>query len=83
MCLGYALDDRRIGVRFPAGANNFSLPHAVQTGSGSHPVFYRLVPGALPPELKWPGREADHSPVSSIEVKNVYRVISPLLHTSS
>jgi hypothetical protein len=28
------------------------------------------VPGALSLGVKWPGREADHSPLSSAEVKN-------------
>jgi hypothetical protein len=27
------------------------------------------VPGPLSPEIKWPGREADHSPPFSAEVK--------------
>jgi hypothetical protein len=29
----------------------------------------QLVPGALSLGVKWPGREADHSPPSSAEVK--------------
>jgi hypothetical protein len=33
---GYGLADRMIGVRFPAGAGNFSLRHRVQNGSGAH-----------------------------------------------
>jgi hypothetical protein len=36
------LDDRMIGVRFLAGAGNFSLRHRVQTGSGAHPVSYQM-----------------------------------------
>jgi len=27
------------------------------------------VPGALPPGVKWPGHEADHSPAHNAEVK--------------
>jgi hypothetical protein len=38
--LGYGLDDRGSGVRFPAGAGNFSLHHRVQNGSGAHPASY-------------------------------------------
>jgi hypothetical protein len=34
------------------------------------------VPAALSPEVKRPGREADHSPPSSAEVKNAWRYIS-------
>jgi hypothetical protein len=32
------LDDRAIGVRFPAGAKDFSCNLCVQTGSGAHPA---------------------------------------------
>jgi hypothetical protein len=34
----YELDDRAIGVRFPAGAKDFSCSVCVQTGCGSHPA---------------------------------------------
>jgi hypothetical protein len=36
----YELDDRMFGVRFPAGAENFSLRHKIQAGSGAHPASY-------------------------------------------
>jgi hypothetical protein len=36
--LGYELDDRGSGVRFPAVVGNFSLHHRVQTGSGASPA---------------------------------------------
>jgi hypothetical protein len=61
------------GVRFPAGARDFSLLHSVQTGSGVH---------AISPRLERLGREADHSPPSSAEVKNG-GAIPPLPHMSS
>jgi hypothetical protein len=32
----YVLDDREIGVRFPAGAKDFSSSLCVQTDSGAH-----------------------------------------------
>jgi len=32
-----------IGVRFLAGAANFSLRHRVQTGSGAHPASYPMI----------------------------------------
>jgi hypothetical protein len=69
--LGYGLDDRGSRVRFPAGAGNFSLPHRVQNGSGAHPPSYPMgtVPGALFLGVKRPGREANHSLPSSVEVK--------------
>jgi len=34
---GYGLEDRMIGIRFPARAGNFSLNHSVQTDPGAHP----------------------------------------------
>jgi hypothetical protein len=34
------IDEREIGVRFPAGIRNFSLHHSVQTVSGVHAHFY-------------------------------------------
>jgi len=49
----YGLDDRMIGVRFPAGAGNFSLRHHVQTGSGAHPASYPMGTGGC-----FPGRLA-------------------------
>jgi hypothetical protein len=41
--LGCGLDDRGSRVRFPAGAENFSLHHRVQNGSGTHPASDSLV----------------------------------------
>jgi hypothetical protein len=56
--------------RFPAGAGMFSLYHRVQNGSGAHPASYPMGTRGSFPGLKWPGREADHLPLSSAEVKN-------------
>jgi hypothetical protein len=40
---------------------------------GEHPLSYPMgIPGAPSPRLKLPGREADHSPPSSVEVKNTW-----------
>jgi hypothetical protein len=39
---------RTAGVRFLAGARDFSLLHRIQTGSGAHPAFYQIGTGALP-----------------------------------
>jgi hypothetical protein len=54
--------------------NNFSLFYSVQTGSAAHPASYPMSSGAYSQQ---PGREADNSPPSSIEVKND-GVIPPL-----
>jgi hypothetical protein len=42
IALGYGLDDRGSGVRFPAGAGNFSLHHRVKNGSGAYPASYPM-----------------------------------------
>jgi hypothetical protein len=76
MALGYELDDRGSRVRFPAGAGNFSLHHRVQNGSGATQPPIQWVPEDLSLGVKRPGREADHSPPSSAEVKNAWSYIS-------
>jgi hypothetical protein len=63
------LDDRGSRVRFPAETGNFSLHHRVQNGSGAHPASYPTGTRDSFPGVKRPGREADHSPPSSAEVK--------------
>lgn len=45
--LGYGLDNREVGIRFPVGERNFVLLHNVQVGSG--------VPRPLSPEIKRQG----------------------------
>jgi hypothetical protein len=67
--LGYGLDDRGSRFRFPAGAGNFSLHHRVQNGSGASPASYPMGTRGLSLGVKRQGREADHSPPSSAEVK--------------
>jgi hypothetical protein len=47
--LDYGRNDRRIGVRFPAAATDFSLVHNVQIGSGAHPASYPISTGAVCP----------------------------------
>jgi hypothetical protein len=66
---GYGLDDRGSRVRFPMGAGNFSLHHRVQNGSRAHPASYPMGTRGSFPGVQRPGREADHSPPSSAEVK--------------
>jgi hypothetical protein len=58
------VDDRGCKVRFPAGAENFSLHHRVQNVSEAHPASYPM--GTMG---SFPGGKADHSPASSAEVK--------------
>jgi hypothetical protein len=59
----YGLDDRAIGVRSPAGADDFSSSLCVQTGSGAHPASCTVgTGGPFPGGKARPGRDADHSP---------------------
>jgi hypothetical protein len=48
----YVLDDRAIGVRFPAGTKNFSSILCVQTCSGPTQPPVQWVPGVLSPGVK-------------------------------
>jgi hypothetical protein len=64
----YGLDDRAIEVRSPTGAEDFSSSPCVQIGSGAH--YPMGTGGSFPGGKARPGRDADHSPQSSAEVKN-------------
>jgi hypothetical protein len=50
---------------------DFSLLHSVQTDSEAHPASCPMGTGDLSPGVKRQWREADHSPPSSAEVRNV------------
>jgi hypothetical protein len=67
--LGYGLDDRGSRVRFPAGLGIFlfTTTSRIVPGPNQSPIHW--VPWALSVGVKRPGREADHSPLSSTEVK--------------
>jgi hypothetical protein len=60
----------------------FSLCHIVQTSSGAHPDSSPVGTGALSLAVKWPGREAYHSPQTSAEVKKTWICVSPNFFTS-
>jgi hypothetical protein len=62
----YGLDDREVGVRVPDKVKNPRLPARLW---GPHNLLYNGYGGALSPGVKRPGREADHSPPASAEVK--------------
>jgi hypothetical protein len=57
-------------VRVLAWAGNFPLYHRVQTGSEAYPASCPIGTMSFSLGVKRPGREADHSPPSSAEVKN-------------
>jgi hypothetical protein len=42
----------------------------------AHPASYPTGTGEFPPGIKRPGREADHSPPSSVEVENAWSYTS-------
>jgi hypothetical protein len=66
----YGLDDRMIGFRSPAGAQDFSYSLCVQTGSGAQTASCTVGTGGPFTAAKVrPGRDADHSPPSSAEVE--------------
>jgi hypothetical protein len=69
IALGYGLDDRGSMVRFPAGDGNFFSTTASRTAMGPTQPPVQWVRGGLYLGIKRPGREADHSPPSSAEVK--------------
>jgi len=50
-----------------------SLPHRVETGSGTYPASYPMGTRGSFPGVKAAEREADHSPPSSTKVKNTWR----------
>jgi len=71
-----------IAVQLPAEAGIFFL-FAITSRStlGPSQPPSQWVLGAISPEVKRPGREADHSPPSSAEVKNE-RSYTSIRHTS-
>jgi hypothetical protein len=69
MALGYGLNDRGSRVQFPAEAGNFLFTTASRTALGPTQPSIQWIPGALSLGVKRPGREADHSPPSTAEVK--------------
>jgi hypothetical protein len=57
----------------------FSLLHIIQTGSGVHPTSNKMGTRSSFTGVKRQGREADHSPPTSAEVKKmwIYTFTSP------
>jgi hypothetical protein len=80
---GDELDDRGVGVRVPVGSRIFSKSSRLALRSTQPPVQW--VPGALSPGVKRPGREADHSPPTSAEVKKtwIYTSTPPYAFTAT
>jgi len=66
--LGYGLVARGIMVRLLTGTKRILLRYRVQIGLGVHTTSNQRVLGSLPGGFIWPGRRADKSPPSSVEV---------------
>jgi hypothetical protein len=83
IALGYGLDDRVF--KSWRGLGIFLFTTASRTALGPTLPPIQWVPGALSLGVKWPRREADHSPPSSAEVKEwvelyIYSPNTPLWH---
>jgi hypothetical protein len=62
---GYRLGSRGVGVRIPVGIRFSSSPHRPHQLWGPPSLICNVSPG-----VKRMGREVDHSPPTSAEVKN-------------
>jgi hypothetical protein len=60
----------------PGRVKNFLFSTSSRPVPGSTQPPIQWVPGALSPGVKRPGREADHSPPTTAEVKNTWIHIS-------
>jgi hypothetical protein len=72
------------GSSSPGRVNKFSLLHIVQTGSGVYTTSYKMGTGGSFPGVKRQGHEADHSPLTSAEVKKmwIYTSTPPYVFTA-
>jgi hypothetical protein len=75
---GYGLEDRGVGVPSPGRVKNFLFALSIPALRTTQPPI-QWVPGPLSPGVKLPGREVDHSPPTSAEVKKIHA----LPHTPS
>jgi hypothetical protein len=76
----YGLEDREVGVRVPVGSRIFSSLRRLDRLCGP-PNPIQWVPGALSPGVKLQGREADHSPPASAEMKKIWIYTSTPLYS--
>jgi hypothetical protein len=68
----YGFDDRGVRVGVPVGVKNFLFSRSSRPALRSPQSPIQWVPGSLSPGVKRKGREVDHSPPSSAEVKKMW-----------
>jgi hypothetical protein len=71
---GYRLDGRRVSVILSRGKIVLLSISRPVLGPTQPPIQW--VPGAFSPGIKWSGHEADDSPPTVSEVKNIWICIS-------
>jgi hypothetical protein len=76
IAIGYGLDDGVVGVRVPVGSRIFSSPHRPDRLRGPPSLLFNVYGGLFSRGVKRPGREADHSPPTSAEVKKTWMYTS-------
>jgi hypothetical protein len=69
---GYGQDGRWVGVRVSVGARIFSSPRLPDRSWGPSSLLSNGYRRLFPPGVKRPGRQADRSPPTSAEVKNMW-----------
>jgi hypothetical protein len=79
----YELNYRgRFGVLVSLGSRIFSSPYSPDRLWGPPSLISNGYQGALSPGVKWPGREADHSPPTCADVMKTW-IYTATPHTSS
>jgi hypothetical protein len=81
---GYGMDGRGVGVRVPVGDKISLLSMLFRRVLGPIQPPIRWFSGTLFPRVKRPGREADYSPSTSVEVMNtwIYTSTPPITVTA-
>jgi hypothetical protein len=69
---GYGLDNRGVRVRVPVGSRTFTSPYHPDQLWGPPNLQTNGYGGAISPGVKQQNREADHSPPTSVKVKETW-----------
>jgi hypothetical protein len=78
---GYGLGDRGVRALVLVGARIFYISMLSRLGLEPTQPPIKWISGALSPGVKWPRRQADHSPPTSAKVKKmwVYTSVFPYI----